>query len=339
MESKRIGYIDLIKTFTIFCVLWGHCIQQLDNNLIPPWKNPVISYIYSFHMPLFYLLSGFFFKSSLKYGLKDFLVRKGVQLILPYLVWCVLRGALLLVYSVIVKGNTLTLPQSVKTVFYGHFWFLRELFISYCIAYAGYRIFRKGFTAAILCICFTLFAPLMSSQSFYLPIFFAGIFIKEYYTFFKRHAVFILAVSSVLFGVCLPYWKGEYYGVFLKLYSWRTFEFNFSNAVKCVCRIITGISGSIFFLALFNKIYKENVISKYFGKYGKYTLEIYILQVIIIETVITRVIDFPNINIWVYSLAVTPVISVFVFALCIVIIRIIERNRIANLILFGRKMM
>ena len=247
------------------------------------------------------------------------------------MIWCVLRGSLLLFYSVIVKGNSLTLLQSIKTIFDGYFWFLRELFISYSITYAGYKIFRKVFIVAILCFCFTLFAPLAGYQSFYLPIFFVGIFIKEYYTFFKRHIVFILVVSSVLFGVCLQFWKGEYYNVFL-------IEFNFLNVLKGIYRMITGVSGSIFFLALFNKTYKENAIFKYFGRYGKYTLEIYILQVIIIETILTCVIDFSNINMWLYSLVITPVIAVFVFVFCIVIIRIIQKNRIANLILFGRKM-
>jgi fucose 4-O-acetylase-like acetyltransferase len=337
MDTKRIGCIDFIKTFTIFCVLWGHCIQQLDNNLISPWNNPVISYIYSFHMPLFYLLSGFFFKSSLKYGLKDFAIKKGIQLLLPYMVWCVLRGSLLLVYGVIVKGNSLTLFQSIKTVFGGHFWFLRELFISYCITYAGYRIFRKGYIVTILCFCFTLFAPLMISQSFYLPIFFIGIFIREYYAFFKKHIVLILIVSFILFGICLPFWKGEYYGVFLKLYSWKTFEFNCSDALKGIYRMVTGVSGSIFFLALFNKAYKEKAVLKYLGGYGKYTLEIYILQVIIIETFLTRMIDFPNNNIWLYSMVITPVIAALVFVFCIMIIRIIQKNRMANLILFGKK--
>ena len=140
---------------------------------------------------------------------------------------------------------------------------------------------------------------------------------------------------------------GESYVVFLKLFSWQTFEFDFSTVSKSIYRMITGISGSIFFLALFNKIYyKGNAIFKYLAGYRKYTLEIYILQAVvirvvktIIETVLIQVIDFPNINMWLYSLIITPVIAAFVFVFCIIIIKIIQKSRIGNLILFGIKIM
>jgi fucose 4-O-acetylase-like acetyltransferase len=180
-NRERIRYIDLLRTFTIFCVLWGHCTQ-----------NPVFAFIYSFHMPLFYLISGFFFKSSLKDNVRDFIFKKDIQLVLSYIVWCSLRGSFLLLNSVFIQHNNLGILQIIKIVFGGHFWFLRELFISYFMTYIGYKIFKNGFITFLLCICFTLFAPLMHTQSFYLPIFFIGIFCREYHTFIKRYTNIIL---------------------------------------------------------------------------------------------------------------------------------------------------
>ncbi|GHU07172.1 acyltransferase/acetyltransferase [Spirochaetia bacterium] len=338
-SNQRIEYIDLLKVFTIFCVLWGHAIQQLDNGLdwIHCTENPIFKLLYSFHMPLFYMLSGFFFKSSLKNNLKDFVFKKGIQLLLPWFIWCVLRGSLLLINTIIIKGNDVDLIQAFRIIFGGHFWFLRELFISYFITYVGYKILKKGYLVAILAICFTLFAPLMSSQSFYLPIFFVGIMLKEYYQFIRKHINIFLCVSAVIFILCLLFWKGIYYGLSPRIFSFRTFSFNFSNTPVALYRLLTGISGSIFLFSVFARTYKGNKDYSKLSSYGKYTLEIYILQVILIETMLTKMIDFPNINIWVYSLVITPIIALMVFILCVVIIKFIQKCKYIDFILFGHK--
>ena len=61
--GKRIEYIDFIKGICIFIVVWGHSIQNMgDGNDF--WTNPVHEFICSFHMPIFMLVSGFFFSKS-----------------------------------------------------------------------------------------------------------------------------------------------------------------------------------------------------------------------------------------------------------------------------------
>jgi fucose 4-O-acetylase-like acetyltransferase len=244
---------------------------------------------------------------------------------------------LLLINAIIIKGNNVSVIQAFKTVFGGHFWFLKELFISYFITYVGYKIFKKGYLVAILAICFILFAPLMGRQSFYLPIFFIGIMVKEYYQFIRKHTNKFLCVSAVIFIACLPFWQGEYYGIFPKMLSFKTFSFNLSNIPLALYRLLTGVSGSIFIFCIFAKTCKESRLYSKLSNYGKYTLEIYILQVIIIETVLTKLIDFPNINILVYSLVITPIIALIVFILCIIIINFIHKYRYIDFILFGHR--
>ncbi len=43
--------------------------------------------VLSFHMPLFMIISGFFFQSSLRLSLKELLTSKICQLLVPALVW------------------------------------------------------------------------------------------------------------------------------------------------------------------------------------------------------------------------------------------------------------
>jgi fucose 4-O-acetylase-like acetyltransferase len=283
------------------------------------------------------MLSGFFFKSSLKNNLWEFVVKKGTQLILPYIVWCILRGSFFMLYSVLYKDNSFAVLQIINFIIRGHFWFLRELFISYCIAYIGYKILKKGIIVALLCICFTLFAPLMGNQSFYLPIFFIGILCKEYYTLIRKNITILLIISAIIFGMCLPFWKGIYYGVSLRIFSLRRMEFDFSNFSIGLYRLLTGVTGSIFFFCLFLKFYKKNRILKFFGRFGQYILEMYILQVIIIETILTQIIDFQNVSTWLYSFVITPLFALLVFIVCLIIIKTIQKNRYLNLFLFGRK--
>lgn len=62
MGSNRILAFDLLKLLAIYLVLVGHGTQHLlPSN---PLDEPLYIYIYSFHMPLFMMLSGYFSYSS-----------------------------------------------------------------------------------------------------------------------------------------------------------------------------------------------------------------------------------------------------------------------------------
>ena len=66
---ERILYIDAIKTVLIFLVIWGHTIQYTNAN--EGLGNPIAAFIYSFHMPMFMMLSGMFFKRQLQLKIQD----------------------------------------------------------------------------------------------------------------------------------------------------------------------------------------------------------------------------------------------------------------------------
>lgn len=65
---KRIGWVDIMKGIGIITVIIGHTYTPFGLNYI----------IYSFHMPLFFLISGYFWKERetgeiLKRGLKNYI--------------------------------------------------------------------------------------------------------------------------------------------------------------------------------------------------------------------------------------------------------------------------
>lgn len=55
---KRVLYLDITKGLAIFLVVWGHIIGSREDS-----SFSLMSYniIYSFHMPIFAIISGLFF--------------------------------------------------------------------------------------------------------------------------------------------------------------------------------------------------------------------------------------------------------------------------------------
>lgn len=78
--TSRLSYIDIAKGIGIFLVIWGHIILS----------GPGYNFIYAFHMPLFFFLSGFVFSKNKYKNIKEFFVKKLKTLILPYMVLSIL---------------------------------------------------------------------------------------------------------------------------------------------------------------------------------------------------------------------------------------------------------
>ena len=73
--SKRIGWIDEVRGYAIILVMLGHtyCPQNIS------------TWLYTFHVPLFFFISGYLFSTSKYNCFKDFLISKFKSLILPML--------------------------------------------------------------------------------------------------------------------------------------------------------------------------------------------------------------------------------------------------------------
>ena len=79
--KQRIEYIDAIKGFTILCVILGHLCDRVTNGD----HNMMLSFIYTWHMGLFFLASGLVVNN--KKAFKDFLFGKFKFILWPYLIF------------------------------------------------------------------------------------------------------------------------------------------------------------------------------------------------------------------------------------------------------------
>lgn len=132
MEKKRVGYFDIAKGMGILCVILGHSSIQI-----------AIMLVFTFHMPLFFMISGYFMK---KRDIGPLLCDKFRRLIVPYMATCagliflavlsavctgrvqdigkeILSWSYAAAYG---SGNTYTQPFYVKSI--GAIWFLPAMF-------------------------------------------------------------------------------------------------------------------------------------------------------------------------------------------------------------------
>ncbi|MFG1363219.1 acyltransferase family protein [Xanthobacter versatilis] len=130
---KRFHWIDYAKAIGILLVVFGHVIIGMRFSAFtqfPPWMQTTEFYVYSFHMPLFFLLSGYVFPISKDKAFGRFLGSSLINLFLPYLIWNVLFALLknLSSDSVHVAVPLSDIPKVILHPIQ-HFWFLPYLFL------------------------------------------------------------------------------------------------------------------------------------------------------------------------------------------------------------------
>ena len=97
---KRNITIDALKGWGIYFVVMGHFIYNTYAIfLIPEQSVYITKFIYSFHMPLFFVISGYCNAWSLyKYNTQQYFIRKTKSLLIPFFFWTMSAVALNLIY-------------------------------------------------------------------------------------------------------------------------------------------------------------------------------------------------------------------------------------------------
>ena len=138
----------------------------------------------------------------------------------------------------------------------------------------------------VLLLCF-LKIPYNYKFDYMFPYFCLGLIMVKKQKWIFSNSTILLLISSILFLLLEICWKTEYIYYYSKpswwsissLYEGRGLVIDYFNIFCIIIRYITDAVGFLFFFLLF---YKMNLFlsEKYLriGKYGAYTLEIFILQ-------------------------------------------------------------
>lgn len=83
-QHQRIAAFDFAKGMAIFLVVWMHSIQYLFGET---FSNPVYRFVYSFHMPLFFIISGYLFEQKLSKPITETTIKLFKRLLIPNILW------------------------------------------------------------------------------------------------------------------------------------------------------------------------------------------------------------------------------------------------------------
>ena len=175
-KGKRINWVDQFKGFGIILVIYGHNLPIIE------------SYIYSFHMPLFFFLGGFFHPKDFNFKVVK---KRAKQILIPYFLW---SSLLFLFWFFIGRkfGDSVELNYSpVKNligIFYAQgdhdymdwgvpLWFLPAIFFTFLFFGFVRRIKNRGYQICSLLALITI--------GFLVPV------------FLKTHIIWSLDVSLV----------------------------------------------------------------------------------------------------------------------------------------------
>ena len=224
-DKKRNPYLDIIKAILILLVLIGHSIQYgsgenyLNKQLF--FNNYLFKFIYSFHMPLFIMISGYLSYNSLnKVNLKDTIISKFKSLIIPIFIWSIIP-------FIISINNYINIKELIKlfiTTFSTNLWFLWSLFYINVLVKIINKYFKDNIYIYILSILITFILPntyiikyfnfQFSLYSFMYIYFLLGYFYKKYNLDTKLNKYInnkTLIINTILFILLLIPFSKEYY--------------------------------------------------------------------------------------------------------------------------------
>lgn len=228
MSDKRIPYISFLQIIGPIFVILGHSVNGV--HITGWWYVLSKEWIYMFHMPLFFLISGYLlsFKGYLKsHTYKEFILGKIKRLLVPYLFWN------LLFYVPKVMAQAF-ISESVPSDFFellkmfvfprqnvwGHTWFLVGLFVIYVMTPLFEKILttkRISINIVIVIICiviyilpitteFLAFSDLHKDLLFFIVGCMLGQMPKDVFVYrLKKRRVFLI-ILAVITSVMMLLW-------------------------------------------------------------------------------------------------------------------------------------
>jgi fucose 4-O-acetylase-like acetyltransferase len=210
--QERNAWVDYAKAIGIILVVYGHVARGVFNAGLPMDEDSYLlidSIIYTFHMPLFFFLSGLFFYDSLmKRGTGGLIINKVDTVAYPFVVWSLLQGSIEVLLSNYTNGD-LSFGKVFSLLWEprAQFWFLYALFLVFVVCSFVYaRVDRRYFLPILL-----VFAALyvfkqdldignFSRFVFGNAVFFAlGIWFNEIRSYFLARYVPLTLVFGALF--------------------------------------------------------------------------------------------------------------------------------------------
>ena len=286
-KKQREPVIDIIKGVAIILVLIGHVIQFASGAEYRSsgafYDNILFKVIYSFHMPLFMVVSGFLFHHSV--------ISKSPWTV----IWDKIKALLLPIFSFafivwLFRFNSqysfLDQIRNYLSVTRFTLWFLWALFYSSIGVLVGHYLFKDNVIVWLVLILASFLTPdkwFSELYKFTFPCFLFGFYVKKqaWMPFFKRNICFILPICSVLFIAGLLFYNVDCFVYMSGCNILSDGRIDFRQLWLDVYRIMVGLLGSIVFTSLMFILIrriKDSKLAQLLAKVGMNTMGIYCFQ-------------------------------------------------------------
>lgn len=320
MNKNRIEWIDFGRGFTIFLVVVAHVLSGIYTNHIYPNSDGLLmffgEFIFLFIMPVFFSLSGYFFKAP--ENMVDYVVmikKKAWNILVPYVVFSFVY---VLLNQLGGKSKEYSWGDLLKIWYQpiSYLWFLYILFFIF-ILIGAFSLLKVQLL--IYFIGFILVQTLKISvyifNVFGWAVFFClGLLFKKNLTWIKSKGILSASFVLSIFG----------YLLMIKFVGLSHAYFNDVSLVNFIPKVIFDILLFSFFL----NINEESKLFKYFKQYGKYSLIIYMVHAPVLSAVRAIILKFtmPNVFVLMFFLLIIGWVS------CLVVIWMNNRFRFVNFI-------
>ncbi len=327
MGQYRQIWADSLKGILILLVVLGHAIQGVYSDNVENIRLWCI--IYSFHMPAFFAISGYFVKCAC-IGSGGATLKRVQQLLVPYFIWAILK--------LVIKGEVTA--ASLKGIIMDpvSFWFLWVLFWVYFLFQFSlylHNISKSNFNYASLLMAALLIGlmAIINTKlfgfhliSYYFAFYALGYYIGQY-KFMSIKMKPVLGALSVLW-IFLA-WKWSMH----ELPAWMpTVTYIPTSIIQLAYRFFTAFVAIVILLNVALILLKNSGrINVVCSRLGFYSLGVYTTHYLIIWYIADWIVKYVANT----SIAVT---LVFVIALPITLIMVwlIDKNKYTSAFLLGK---
>lgn len=349
-RGERIEYLDFARGFAVCLVVLGHCIQYGSGSDFlynaDYFADPLFQGIYSFHMPLFALISGCLFRGTVvKYGFLQNVGRQALRLLLPVVCWTIAYE----IFFQVIGGSPLRGPASPnwismlpQTILDSHWFFWGVFWCSVIILLVNRWASDRVWVYGLLCLLLPLLPDQFLVRDFYLYAYIFPYFVLGYlagrFDFKKvqRKTWYIAAVVLLVVFVLLLFRYSKSAFIYTtKLSVWK------GNPIKQIVidgfRWVIGLVGSMLALLVMHSVWRIchdrlAKMNKAICFFGKNSAGIYIISTYLNFEVLVRVCRNFSPNYLVHLL-----LSVCILAVCSGAVWALEHFRITRLLALGKR--
>ncbi|TFH71428.1 acyltransferase [Segatella hominis] len=332
--NQRNPWIDILKAFAIYLVIVGHTLSNCIQN---GGANKINSIIYFVHIPLFLVISGGLVKD--KTMCKRFWLGLVKRFVIPYTVWTIILTTFYLGFEHLLHdGIEANVYVYLNNWSHSFLWFVKAYLVTY-ILWQALQYFKhpcsRLLVGSIILVLINLIVqgnmPLaeISSLSLYsYTLFGAGTWVKK---FINKISIYSIVMLIICFLSCLPFATSQN----------NYFECSFSHMLQYgdwyifIIRLVAGVCISIALIWVGRKkqlgCFAYNHIIQ---SVGRRTLQIYMLQSLLVEAALNRVIRLNNDFM---GIATSFAVAIVMTLLCYIIIEITMKINLCRTLLWGAK--